>query len=46
MQIPSSLKAKPQKHIMFGIKYFKLNIILKQRKADARMLVACFETKY
>ncbi len=38
MQIQSSLKAK-----LFN--YFIVKIILEQRKADARMLVSCFETK-
>ncbi len=39
MQILSTLKAKPQKHIMFG-NFFQLQILLIQRKADPRMLVA------
>jgi hypothetical protein len=38
MQIPSSLKANI-------LNYFLVEIILEQRKAVARMLVACFETK-
>jgi hypothetical protein len=44
MRILSTLKAKPQKHIMFG-NFFQLQILLIQRKADPRMLVACFARK-
>ncbi len=38
MQIPISLKAKP-------LNYLIVKIILKQRKADGIMLVACFGAK-
>ena len=44
MQILSSLKATPQQHIMFG-NFLQLQILLIQRKADQRMLVACFARK-
>ena len=45
MRTPCSLKAKPQKHIMFG-NILQLKIILKQRKADPRMHFACFVIRF
>jgi hypothetical protein len=41
MQIQSSLEANQQKHMMFG-NILQLQIILKQKKADQRMLVVFF----
>ncbi len=45
MQIQSSLEANQQKHIMFG-NILQLQIILKQRKAEPRMLVVFFLKNY
>ena len=41
MLMSSNLKAKLRKHTMFG-NILQLQIILKQRKVDPRMLNACF----
>ena len=45
MQIQSSLEANQQKHIMFG-NILQVQIILKQRKAEPRMLVVFFVKNY
>ena len=44
MQIPNGLRAMQQWHIVFG-NFLQLQIVLQERKADPRMLFACFVTK-